>query len=107
MSNWVRLSESSQLNGAGDKPVTPEQMELARLRAELARMMMERDIAKTTILALPRPNGKKHWDAYTAQAVPWPSAFWRHLSPSKNLALGDLEDPTVVAPRATPIRKVI
>ena len=46
VSNWVRLSESGQLNGAGDKPVTPEQMELARLRAELARMTMERDIAK-------------------------------------------------------------
>ena len=26
--------------------VTPEQMEMARLRAELARMTMERDIAK-------------------------------------------------------------
>jgi transposase len=46
VSNWVRLSDSGKLTGAGDKPVTPEQMELARLRAELARMTMERDIAK-------------------------------------------------------------
>ncbi|ALT76987.1 transposase [Paucibacter sp. KCTC 42545] len=46
LSNWVRLSEDGKLSGAGDKPVTPEQMELARLRAELARMTMERDIAK-------------------------------------------------------------
>ena len=30
--------------GAGSKPVSPEQMEIARLRAELARVKMERDI---------------------------------------------------------------
>jgi transposase-like protein len=29
--NRVRLSEKGQLQGAGDKPVSPEQMELARL----------------------------------------------------------------------------
>jgi transposase len=46
LSAWVRQSERGELSGAGDKPVTPEQMELARLRAELARMTMERDIAK-------------------------------------------------------------
>ena len=46
LDNWVRLSEKSQLKGAGDKPVSPEQMELARLRAELSRVKMERDILK-------------------------------------------------------------
>ncbi len=46
LGNWVRLSEKGQLKGAGDKPVSPEQMELARLRAELARVKMERDILK-------------------------------------------------------------
>ena len=46
LGNWVRLSEKGQLKGVGDKPVSPEQMELARLRAELARVTMERDIAK-------------------------------------------------------------
>ena len=44
LGNWVRLSEKGLLNGAGDKPVSAEQMELARLRAELARVKMERDI---------------------------------------------------------------
>jgi len=36
------------VGGAADKAagVTPEQMELARLRAEVARLRMERDIAK-------------------------------------------------------------
>jgi len=46
LSNWVRLAEKGQLQGAGDKPVSDEQMELARLRAELARVKMERDILK-------------------------------------------------------------
>jgi transposase-like protein len=46
LGNWVRLSEKGELLGAGDKPVSAEQMELARLRAELARVKMERDILK-------------------------------------------------------------
>ena len=47
LSNWVRLSAKGVLSGAGDKSVavTAEQMELARLRAEVARLRMERDIA--------------------------------------------------------------
>ena len=44
LENWVRLAHKGQLKGAGDKPVSPEQMELARLRAENARLRMERDI---------------------------------------------------------------
>ena len=46
LSNWVRLAEKGQLQGAGERPVSAEQMELARLRAELARVKMERDILK-------------------------------------------------------------
>ena len=50
LSNWVRLAAKDQLAGAGDahnaRTVTPEQAELARLRAEVARLRMERDIAK-------------------------------------------------------------
>jgi len=44
LGNWVRLSGKGQLKGAGEKPVSPEQMELARLRAENARLRMEHDI---------------------------------------------------------------
>ena len=44
LENWVRLANKGQLKGAGDKPVSHEQMELARLRAENARLRMERDI---------------------------------------------------------------
>jgi transposase len=48
LSNWARLSAKGVLSGAGDKSVavTAEQMELARLRAQVARLRMERDIAK-------------------------------------------------------------
>jgi transposase-like protein len=46
LGNWVRLGEKGELQGAGDRPVSAEQMELARLRAELARVKMERDILK-------------------------------------------------------------
>jgi transposase len=46
LENWVRLAAKGKLTGAGAKPVSAEQMELARLRAELARVKMERDILK-------------------------------------------------------------
>jgi transposase len=44
LENWLRLDEKGQLKGAGDKPVSAEQMELARLTAENARLKMDRDI---------------------------------------------------------------
>ena len=46
LDNWVRINKKGQLTGATDKPVSVEQMELARLRAQLARVTMERDILK-------------------------------------------------------------
>ena len=50
LGNWVRVSAKGELDGAGggDKSiqVSPEQMAIARLRAENARLRMERDIAK-------------------------------------------------------------
>jgi transposase len=39
----VKADSAGKLNGAF-KQVSPEQMEIARLRAELARVKMERDI---------------------------------------------------------------
>lgn len=44
LGNRLRLSGKGQLKGAGDEPVSPEQMELARLRAELSRVNLERNI---------------------------------------------------------------
>ena len=44
--NWLKAHREGRLGGPGAKPVTPEQMELARLRAELAKTKMELDIVK-------------------------------------------------------------
>ncbi len=42
--NWVKAQRQGKLTGADSKPVSAEQMEISRLRAELARVTMERDI---------------------------------------------------------------
>ena len=43
--NWVKAQRQGKLKGADSKPtVSAEQMEISRLRAELARVKMERDI---------------------------------------------------------------
>jgi transposase len=45
LSNWVKAHRKGTLKGATSKPlVSAEQMENSRLRAELARVTMERDI---------------------------------------------------------------
>ena len=44
--NWVKAAEAGKLVSAGAKPVTPEQMELSRLRAENARLKMHIEILK-------------------------------------------------------------
>lgn len=42
--NWVKADRQGRLKGADKRAVSAEQMEIARLRAELARVKMERDI---------------------------------------------------------------
>ena len=42
--NWVNAHKQGKLKGADSKPVGAEQMEISRLRAELVRVKMERDI---------------------------------------------------------------
>ena len=44
--NWVKAADAGKLNGAGGKPVTPEQMELTRTRAEVVRLRREVEILK-------------------------------------------------------------
>lgn len=36
ISNWVKAAQEGKLGGAGTKPVSPEQIELSRLRAKWA-----------------------------------------------------------------------
>ena len=45
LGNWIKLHRAGALKGeSGKSGVTAEQMEISRLRAELARVTMERDI---------------------------------------------------------------
>jgi len=44
--NWVKAAKAGKLNPPGAKKVTPEQMELSRVRAENARLKMENEILK-------------------------------------------------------------
>ena len=44
--NWVKAAKQGKLNAPGGKAVTPEQMELSRVRAENARLRMENEILK-------------------------------------------------------------
>ncbi len=44
--NWVKAEQQGKLGASSAKPVSAEQMEISRLRAELARVKMERDILK-------------------------------------------------------------
>jgi len=44
--NWVKAFDAGKLNGAGTKQVTPEQMELSRVRAENIRLRLELEILK-------------------------------------------------------------
>jgi len=42
--NWVKAQRLGKLEGADSKVVSVEQMEISRLRAELARVKIQRDI---------------------------------------------------------------
>jgi transposase len=44
--NWVKAADAGKLNGPCAKPITPEQMELSRLRAENIRLKRECEILK-------------------------------------------------------------
>ena len=44
--NWVKAAKAGKLIGAGVKPVTPEQMELSRVRADNIRLKREVEILK-------------------------------------------------------------
>lgn len=44
--NWVKAAHAGKLHAPGAKAITPEQMELSRVRAENARLRMENEILK-------------------------------------------------------------
>jgi transposase len=44
LANWVKADKQGQLRGLSSEQLSAERMEMIRLRAELARVTMERDI---------------------------------------------------------------
>ena len=44
LANWVKAEKAGRLRGVKSEQVSAERMEVNRLRAELARVTMERDI---------------------------------------------------------------
>ena len=89
--NWVNAAKAGKLHPPGAKTITPEEMELSRMRAENARLRMENEILKNRPRGWPRPICVETGGAYTdVTHGQWPLAFWRHSSPSKNLAQGKL-----------------
>lgn len=46
LTNWRKAAKAGKLVKRGGKPITPEQMELSRLRAENQRLKMEMEILK-------------------------------------------------------------
>ena len=52
--NWVKAAKAGTLNPAGVNALTPEQMELSRLRAEVSRLRMECEILKKATASFAR-----------------------------------------------------
>ena len=50
LDNWVKAEAAGRLRDVGGKAVTAQQMEIARMKAELSRVRMERDILKKAMV---------------------------------------------------------
>ena len=93
LANWVYRARNGQalVKRAPTQPVSEMQAELGRLRQENSRLKLEKEILKNRPRGLPRPMCIETSGGYTATAPGQrPLAFWRHPSPSKNLAQGKL-----------------
>jgi transposase-like protein len=60
LDNWVKVEGAGRLRDVRGKAVTAEQMEIARLKAELSRVRMERDIL-TALIREARCWGWREW----------------------------------------------
>ena len=87
---WRLEFEAEERAGPPKRPPNLEE-DLGHLKRENARLKEENEILKNRPRGLPRPICVETSGAYT-DATPgqWPLAFWRHTSPSKNLAQGKL-----------------
>ncbi len=87
--NWVKAEAAGRLRDVRGKDLTAEQMEIARLKAELSRVRMERDILKNSPGFGPPVRGRNGW-CYAAGGGSRPLAYWWYGTPLKNVARGRL-----------------
>ena len=70
--NWTKANRQDQLKSAHSKPVSAEQMEIARLRIELARVKRHFDESAWQLLGQclqrKRCSGRSRWNGRTANA---------------------------------------
>ena len=67
--NWVKAAKAGKLHPPGSKAVTPEQMELSRVRAENARLRMENEILKKLRRTSRRMRCEVRLDRHAAQRL--------------------------------------
>ena len=89
---WLAQVDAEQLGQPGiGKPQTTEQQRIRQLEAENKQLRGDVDILKNRPRGLPLPICIETSSAYTSTAPGLrPLAFWRRLTPSKNLAQGKL-----------------
>jgi len=85
--NWLKAESAGRLRELTGKAVSAEQMEIARLKAELAKTRMERDILKNH-RGLGPPVGRETAGSYLCRGRERPSAFWWRVTPLKNMVHG-------------------
>lgn len=85
----MKAEAAGRLGGLTGKSISVEQMEIARLKAELAKARKERDILKTHLERL-APVGIEKADVYVACGRERLAAFWSHMTPLKNMVHGIL-----------------
>ncbi|SRR6266567_2780544 len=94
LSRWRKQVREGAIVAKGTKVDPQTVAELRRLRElekKYAILKEEHELLKNRPRGLPRPICVETIGAYT-EAAPgqWPLAFWRRMSPSKNLAQGKL-----------------
>jgi transposase len=95
--NWIGLSRAGKLRAVNEtagpvkRPIAEVEVGNPRLRRELANTKLDLEIVKNRPRGFPRPICVEAGGGYTGRAPgQWPTAFWRRMSPFKNLAQGKL-----------------
>jgi transposase len=106
--NWIKAAAAGKLSGAGGKVVTPEAMELSRLRSEVARLKRENEIIKNRPTRLGATLMNRNFrGVHLMRAETVAACFLEVSTPSKNLAQGKLRTHLWRRLRTTPFRKLI